>query len=427
MIFSVIGLLALMAFGVPIGVALLIAGLAGIAAGFGPDVAMGYLQTSPFTNVASFTLIAIPLFLFMGNLGEQGAVWGRLFDFAYRWVGRFRGGLGMTAILAGTVFAAVSGSSAASAATLGKILVPEADKYGYDKRSIVATVAASGTLAIMIPPSITLIVFGVLTETSVARLFAAGVVPGLLGALAYIVTVFVMARRHPEAMPAGAAFGTRDKITSTWKASPILSVVAVVLGGIYLGWFTPTEAAAIGVVGITAVSVSLGGLRTRGGVKAAEEAVKATAMILLIVVGATIFSRLVAINRIPGQITSALEETAIPGLLIIIGLVLVYVLLGQFLEPLSMMVLTLPVAFPLVMSLGYESAWFAILFVQVAELGMITPPVGMNVYVLTSVTDVKVTEAFRACIPFYIANGVLLTILVAFPAVATWLPDLLGV
>lgn len=415
-------LLLLLAAGVPVGLAMLAAGVLGLWLGFGSDIALDYIAGSFYRESASFALAAIPLFLFMGALGSDSNIWRRLFEFVYRVIGRFRGGMGMAIVSAGGLFGAVSGSSTAGAAALGRIVVDQAEHYGYARKFTLACAAASATAAVMVPPSITLIVFALLTQTSVARLFMAGIVPGALSALLYMITVYFLALRHPEAMPRGQVFPVKEQVKGALGALPVLAVVVVVIGGIYLGVFTPTEAGAIGAVGIGLVAALFGGQYVSGVVKAAREAAGTTAMIFLIIVGAFVFSRFLSINRIPQDVATWVGDLPLDRYVILAILLVIYVAMGTFMDQLAIQVLTLPIVYPLIIEMDFNPYWFAIIFVKTVEIGLITPPLGLNVYVLSSVAKVPVEDAFRGITPFFLTDVFTLVLLVAVPGIALWLP-----
>lgn len=417
-------LLVLLVLGLPVGLSMLAAGLLGLWLGFGSAVALDYVSASFYREAASFSLAAIPLFLFMGALGSDSNIWRRLFEFVYRIIGRFRGGMGMAIVAAGGLFGAVSGSSTAGAAALGRIVVGEAERYGYARRFTLACAAASATAAVMIPPSITLIVFALLTQTSVARLFIAGIVPGVLSALLYMLLVYGLARRNPDAMPRGEVFSVKEQARSTIGAFPVIAIVVLVIGGIYGGVFTPTEAGAIGALGIGIVAALLGRQYLGGVLNAAREAAGTTAMIFLIIVGAFVFSRFLSINRIPQDIAAWVGDLPVNRYVILMVLLAIYVLMGTFMDQLAIQVLTLPIVFPLIIEMDFNPYWFAIIFVKTVEIGLITPPLGLNVYVLSSVAKVPVEDAFRGVTPFFLTDVFTLGLLVAFPSIALWLPTL---
>lgn len=417
-----LSLLLLLVLGTPVGLAMLIAGLVGITLTFGPEVALSFFGSSLYREAASFVLVAIPMFVLMGSLGSSGTIWERLFDFVYRIIGRFRGGMAMAIVSAGAVFGAVSGSTTADAAALGKVVIAEAERYGYARRFTLACVAASATAAVMVPPSITLIVYALLTQTSVARLFIAGIVPGVLSVLVYMGVVAFLARRQPETMPRGPKFPIREQVKGTVKASPIILVIGAVIGGIYFGVYTPTEAGAVGVLGVGVLGAVIGGLGFRGLFSAAKEAAETTGMIFLIIVGAFVFGRFLSINQIPQTVVATVGDMAIGRFWILGILLVVYIIMGTFMDQLAVQVLTLPIVFPLILALGFDPYWFAIIFVKTVEIGLITPPLGLNVYVVSSVARVPVEDAFAGVRPFFFADLVTLAVLVAFPQITLWLP-----
>lgn len=423
---GLVGLAVLLAIGTPVGLAMLISGSSGLLIGFGPEVTMMYVATSTYRESANFVFLAIPLFVLMGALGSAAGLWTRLFAWAYAVLGRVRGGLGLAVVGAGAVLGAASGSSTANAAALGRVAVAEAEKYGYKRSTVLACVAASATLAVLIPPSITLIVYAVLTETSVTRLFAAGVVPGILAAMALMAVVVILARRHPDDLPAGVKATMRTRAVETGKASPILVVIGLVIIGIYVGLYTPTEAAAVGVLGIGILAFVIGRIRPGRVLAAAREAADTTGMIFLIIVGAFVFGRFMSATGIPQAFVDTVSnDVPLSPMGVLIVLLAVYILLGAFMDQLAIQVLTLPIVFPLIEAFEFDPYWFAIVFVKTVEIGLLTPPLGLNVYVVSGIAKVPVHEAFRGVLPFVLMDVALLVVLVAVPEITLWLPNLL--
>ncbi|MQA07164.1 MAG: TRAP transporter large permease subunit [Pseudonocardiaceae bacterium] len=422
---GLIGLVGLLVAGTPVGLAMLISGLLGIVLGFGPEAAFMYLSTSLYREGANFVLLAIPLFVFMGALGSHGRLWERLFRCVYTVVGRVKGGLAMAMVGAGALLGAASGSSTGNAAALGKVAIAEAERYGYQKRTTLACIASSATAAVMIPPSITLIVYALLTETSVARLFAAGVVPGIASAAVLMGTIAVIARKRPDDLPSGPRFALAEQGRATLRATPIIAVILLVIGGIYVGLYTPTEAAAVGVLGVGLIGVVIGRLRFPELFSAAKEAARTTSMIFLIIVGAFVFGRFMSATEIPQMFVDAVGQLPVNPYVTLIILLAVYIVLGAFMDQLAIQVLTLPIVFPLIESFEFDPYWFAIIFVKTVEIGLITPPLGLNVYVVSGVAKVPVEEGFAGIKPFLIADVVLLALLVSFPDLSLWLPTLL--
>lgn len=422
---GLIALAVLLATGTPVGLAMLVAGTGGSLLVFGPGIAMTYLGTSLYRESANFVLLSIPLFVFMGALGTQGGLWGRLFAWAYSLVGRIGGGLAMAIVGAGAVLGAASGSSTANAAALGKVSISESKKYGYRQGTVLACIASSGTIAVMIPPSITLIVYALLTDTSVARLFAAGVVPGVLTAVSFVVVVAVIAKLRPESLPKGPRFTARHQLKATGEVAPVLAVIGLVIIGIYAGLYTPTEAAAVGVLGIGVLALVFGKIRFPQLFAAAREAAETTGMIFLIIVGAFVFGRFMSATQIAQSFAETVAGLPLGPYPILVILLCVYVVLGAFMDQLAIQVLTIPIVFPLIETFGFDPYWFAIIFVKTVEIGLLTPPLGLNVYVVSGMAKVPVHEAFRGVWPFLLADGAMLVALVAFPDFTLWLPNLL--
>jgi tripartite ATP-independent transporter DctM subunit len=423
-ILGFVALFALLAARMPIGLAMLVTGAGGIAILNSPTAAMNVMGSFPFTYSAVYSLSVIPLFILMGNFAGVSGMGTDLFRAAYVWMGHRKGGLAAATILACAGFASLSGSSVASAATMGKVALPEMRRYRYDPGLATGTIAAGGTLGILIPPSTVLIVYGLLTEQSVGQLFLAGFLPGLLLTLLFVATIFLVSRLRPELAPAGERVPFTGRMQALGGTGALLAVVFIVIGGIYAGVFTTTEAAAVG-----AFLTFLHGLWTRRLTlsrffTALLDTIKTTSMVFFILIGAHFFSPFLALTRIPSNISTWIGELAIPALAILLIILLIYLILGCFMEGFAMLVLTLPIVFPIITELGYDPIWFGIIIVLVVEMGLISPPVGMNVFVVKGVApDVPLTSIFRGIFPFLGAMAVCVGLLIAFPDIALFLPE----
>jgi tripartite ATP-independent transporter DctM subunit len=410
--------------GVPVAFSLGIAGMAGLWIGWGMNVALSYLQTTPYTQVAHYTLAAVPLFLLMGRLIYHGGLSRALYSLAYKWLGRLPGGLAMATSVASASFAAVSGSSTATVASLAPITMPEMERYNYDKRLALGVLAASGTFAIMIPPSITFIVYGLITETSIGRLFIAGIFPGLLSASVYLALIFIWSKLNPKLAPLA------PKETVTWKERigaiggiwHVILLLIFVLGGIYFGVMTVNESAAIGAVGALVIAVFRRGLSFRLFRKAIKDAVTVAAMVFMVIIGAFIFGYLLTLGKIPQALMNWIGELAISRWIILSLLVFVYIFLGTFMDQIAIQLLTLPITFPIVTHLGFDPIWFGVIIVKTTEIGLITPPLGLNVYILKGVSGEKLETVFAGILPFLIADTLTLIILILFPQISLYLP-----
>jgi tripartite ATP-independent transporter DctM subunit len=423
-ILGFVALFALLAARMPIGLAMLVTGAGGIAILNSATAAMNVMGSFPFTYSAVYSLSVIPLFILMGNFAGVSGMGTDLFRAAYVWMGHRRGGLAAATILACAGFASLSGSSVASAATMGKVALPEMRRYRYDPGLATGTIAAGGTLGILIPPSTVLIVYGLLTEQSVGQLFLAGFLPGLLLTLLFVITIFLVSRLNPGLAPAGERVPFAGRLQALGGTGALLAVVFIVIGGIYAGVFTTTEAAAVG-----AFLTFLHGLWTRRLTlsrffAALLDTIKTTSMVFFILIGAHFFSPFLALTRIPNNISIWIGELAIPALAILLIILVIYLILGCFMEGFAMLVLTLPIVFPIIVQLGYDPIWFGIIVVLVVEMGLISPPVGMNVFVVKGVApDVPLTDIFRGIFPFLGAMAVCVGLLIAFPDIALFLPE----
>jgi tripartite ATP-independent transporter DctM subunit len=420
-------LLVLLFLRMPIGIAMSLVGALGIAALNSPDAALIALGSYPYSYSAVHSLSVIPLFVLMGNFAVVSGMSSDLFAAAYAWVGHRRGGLASATILGSAGFAALSGSSVASAITMGRVALPEMRHYKYDDRLATGTVAAGGTLGILIPPSTILVVYALLTEQSIGRLFLAGFLPGLLLTALFVVTVVLITRFRPHFGPPGKLMSFPERIASLKRAGALIAVVVVTIGGIYAGAFTVTEAAAVGA-GMTLAHAIWRRRLTRATLSdALLQTVRTTAMVFLILIGAHIFSPFLAITRIPTDLAESMMSLGLPPLGVLTIILAAYIVLGMFLEGFAMMVLTIPIVFPILMGLGYDPIWFGIIVVKMCEICLLTPPVGLNCYVVHAVRpDIPLGDVFRGILPFFCADVVTVALFMAFPHVVTWLPQYLG-
>lgn len=418
------GLFLLLALRMPVGIAMMLVGLLGFGAlnGWGPALAM--LGSEPFVIATNYELIVIPLFVLMGNFATVSGMSRDLYAAAYVWFGHWRGGLASATIAACAGFAALSGSSVAAAVTMGKVALPEMRAYRYDPRLATGAIAAGGTLGILIPPSTGFVIYAILTEESIGRLFLAGVFPGLLLTALFILSIFVQTRFRPRLGPPGPASPVRDRIRAVRQASAMIGIVALTIGGIYAGLFTPTEAAGVGAFLSLLLALVRGRLSWGSLSSLSLESVRTTALVFLILVGAHIFNPFLALTHIPTDLAELLVGMELPRLAVLAILLAAYIVLGMFLEGFAMLVLTLPIVHPIILTLGYDPIWFGVVMVIVLEMGLISPPVGVNVFVVKGIAeDVPMTQIFAGILPFWIAMAACLAILVAFPGIALFLPD----
>ncbi len=421
---GLVAMLALLALRMPIGIAMFLVGSIGFAVLNGIDAALMALGTYPYSYAAYYDLAVIPLFVLMGSIASACGMGQALFAAAYAWVGHWRGGLASATILSCAGFAAVSGSSVASAVTMGRVCLPEMRRYRYDGGLAAGTVAAGGTLGILIPPSTAFVIYGILTEQSIGKLLLAGVLPGLLLTLLFVITIMIWTAFRPELGPAGE----RSTFPQRWRAlaqsAPMLGLVFASIGGIYAGVFTPAEAAAVGAFLAIAWAWATGHLKRAVLEQVLLDTVRTTAMVFLILMGALVFGPFLALSGLPGRIADLLTGASLAPFVVLLLIMALYLVLGMFLEGFSMLVLTLPIVIPIVKALGYDLIWFGVIMVILLEMGLISPPVGMNVFVVKGlVPDTSMGAIFRSITPFWVAMIICVALIVAFPDIALMIPN----
>ena len=423
-ILGIVLMFILLALGMYIGIAMALVGFLGLCVIVGWDSGMSILGITPLAEGSSYTLSVIPLFVLMGQFAFISGISTDIYKTVYAWMGRFQGGLAMATICACAGFAAVCGSSLATGATMGMVAIPEMDKYKYDQRLSTGCVAAGGTLGILIPPSIGFVIYGILTQESIGRLFMAGIVPGILLAILFILTIYVQCKVNPEMGPRGESTTWKVKIRSLSGTWGILVLIFIVMGGLYLGIVTPTEAAGVGAFGSFVIALFKGKLGVRGLIQCLLETGKTTAMIFLIIIGANIFSSFLGLARIPMGLANLIAGLALPKIVILMAIILIYVVMGCVMDCYAIMILTVPIIFPVVEALQFDPIWFGVLMVIILEVGLITPPVGLNVFVLNAAApDVPLTVIFRGILPFLVAAFFLIVLLILFPQIALFLPS----
>ncbi len=419
-------LLVLLFLGVPVGIGLSVVGFAGFAAVSGLQPALGILRIVPYATFSNYGLIVIPLFILMGNFAFHSGLSADLFVTARSWFGRVRGGLAMSAIAGSAAFAAISGSSVATAATMGKISLPEMKRHGYDDGLATGTLAAGGTIGILIPPSVILIIYGVLTENSIGALFLAGFIPGILQAIFFIALIGLMCLFRPKLGPPAESFTMWEKVKSLRGSWMVLVLFLLVIGGIYAGIFSPGEAAGIGAFGAFAIALIRRRLNWTKFKDSLSDALSTSAMIFLIMLGANIFGYFLAVTGLPQALADAMLGLEVSKYVILLIILIVYIVLGMFMDSMAMILITIPIFYPVAMQLGFDPIWFGIVVVVVCEIGLITPPVGMNLYVIKGISeDVAMSKVFRGATPFILTDFVFTAVLVAFPILATFLPSIM--
>ena len=390
------------------------------------DAALGVLATVPYSTVSQYVIAVVPLFLLMGAIVSNTGVGGDLYHTGHKWLGRMPGGLAMATICACAGFAAICGSSMATAATVGKVALPEMEKFKYDAKLATGCTASGSTLGILIPPSLAFIAYGILTEQSIGALFMAGIIPGLLLTSLFILTIFFLTKRNPQIGPVGPTTSFRDKVVSLKYTWAIFLLFILVIGGIYLGIFTPGEAGAIGAFGAIIVTAVGGRFSLKNFSKALLEAGQISAMVMLLFIGAMVFMRFLAISKLPFELANFINGLPLHPYIIFSAIVVFYIVLGMFMDVMSAVVLTIPIIFPAATALGFDPIWFGVVTVIIIEMGLITPPVGMNVFVLSSVTDVPLPTIYKGVLPFVVAMIVCIILISVFPQIVLFLPNIMG-
>jgi len=415
-------LLVLLVVRIPIAIAMLLTGVGGYVAISGWSPLLSYLKTVAYARYTVYDLSVIPLFLLMGQFASRGGLATGLFRAAAAMIGHWRGGLAMSAVGSCAAFGAVCGSSIATAATMGQVALPELKKYNYSGPLAVGSLAAGGTLGILIPPSVVLVIYAILAQENISALFMAAFIPGVLAAIGYMIAIAIYVRMNPDAGPAQPKLTWRERLAAQRGVWPVFLIFLLVLGGIYAGWFTPTEAAAIGT-GLFAVV--LGGMRWAQFKEVLFGTAVTTGMIFMILLGADVMNAFLAVSQLPVALAEAINNAGVGPFMVLAGILILYLILGCVMDTMSMILLTIPIFFPLIMGLDFygldqteKAIWFGILALMVVEIGMITPPVGMNVYVISSMArDVPLRDAFRGVVPFLISDILRVVVLVLFPSI----------
>jgi tripartite ATP-independent transporter DctM subunit len=408
----------------PVAFAMALVGLVGFAYLASPGAALGLLGRDIFDSFSSYPLSVIPMFILMGTFAFASGISQRLYGTAYTWVGQLRGGLTIATVFACAGFGAICGSSTATAATMGKIALPEMKKYNYDDTLATGTVAAAGTLGILIPPSTVLLIYGILTESSIGKLFIAGVLPGILLSVSFAATVALLCWRNPAIGPPGAPTSWKEKLRAMTGIIEALILFLLAIGGLFLGWFSPTQAGAIGAGGALIIGLARRQLGWWTFIEAAKDGLRTSCMVIFIITGAVIFGHFMAVSRIPFVLADWLGGLPIHPMAVMAVIVFIYFIGGFFMDAMGLIVVTIPIFFPIVMKLGFDPIWFGVIIVLVGEMGVITPPVGVNVFVIKGISpDVPLERIFKGIFPFLAALIIVTIILMIFPQIATFLPS----
>lgn len=425
-IIGLIFLFVLMALRMPVSFAMILAGFLGNAYMISTDAAIYMLSTNVWSQLSSYGLSVIPLFVFMGQLAYHSGITERLYNAAYKWVGRLPGGLASTTILSSAGFAAICGSNSATSATMGTISLPEMQRYGYDPALSTGSVAIGGTLGVVIPPSVVLIIIAVQTEQSITQLFMACIVPGIFLTMLFLATVFWLCIRNPGLGPKGPTADMRAKLISLTGVAEAMILFLMVIGGLYAGWFTPTEAGAAGSFGALLIGLSRRKLSMREFVSAVSETIRISAMVVLLITGAVIFGKFLTVTRLPFVLADWAASLNVPKVVILLVVLLIYLVGGCLVDALGFLVVTIPIFFPLAQALGYDPVWFTVVITLVTTMGAVTPPVGVNVYIVSGLAPtVPIGTIFRGVSIFLIAYVICLVLLMIFPQMAIYLPKAL--
>jgi len=414
----------------PVAFVMAMIGYLGFSIMISEQGALSLLSRTIYDVFSSYGLTTIPLFILMGQFAFNCGISRRLYDTGYKFLGSTPGGLAMATVTACTAFGAVCGSSPATAATMATVGLPEMKRYKYADELATGSVASGGGLGMIMPPSIVLIVYGILTEQSIGALFVAGILPAILVTILFIISIYIRCRMNPEQGPAGEKFTWNQKIKSLFGMGETMIVFILVMGGLFIGLFTPTEAAAVGAFGVLAVSLIRRQLTWEGFVKSLYETLRTSCMVMMLIAGAVIFGKFLAVTRIPFNMATWVGGFDLPPYMILTVVVLIYFFGGCFMDALAFVMLTVPIFYPLITGLGYDPIWFGLIIVMVTEMGVITPPVGINVYVVFGVAknvigEVPLESIFKGILPFLLAVIVGIIILMIFPQIILFLPNLM--
>ncbi|MCD6297411.1 MAG: TRAP transporter large permease [Deltaproteobacteria bacterium] len=421
----VILLLVLFLLGMPVGFAMAVVGFCGFWYVISFKAAITMVGADIWTTFSSYGLTVVPLFVFLGYIAFNSGIAERLYNSAYKWFGHWRGGLAIATIGADELFAAICGSNTATAATMGKVALPQMQKYKYDNMLSSGTVVTGGTLGTVMPPSVVLIIIGLQTEQSIVKLFLAGILPAVLLGILFVLTIFILCRIKPEYGPAGPRTSFAEKIKSLTGIIEAVTIFVLVIGGLYAGWFTPTEAGAVGVFFTLCVTVPFGRLSLKGLINSIKDTLKISCMVFFLVTGAIIFGHFLAVTRLPFELADYAASLQVSPYVILTLVLFIYFVGGCFIDSLGFLVLTIPIFFPLGLALGFDPIWFSIILTMVTTMGAITPPVGVNIYVVKALApEIELSTIFKSVSFFLMACVVCIIILTIFPQIALFIPGM---
>lgn len=420
-------LLILLMSSMPVAFAMAAVGFFGFAIVVSPQAALSLITTDLYETFSSYSLTVIPLFVLMGQISFHAGISKRLFNTAYHWLGPLPGGLAMATVGACTAFGAICGSGPATAATMASVALPEMRRYKYDMELASGAVAAGGSLGMLIPPSVVFIVYAIMTEQSIGALFIAGIIPGLMIAALFCLTIYITCKLRPEQGPVGPSVGWGVKFRSLSGVAETLILFVLVMGGMFLGYFTPTEAAAIGAAGSLAIALVKRQITIKVLVRSLQETIRTSCMVMIIVAGAVMFGHFLAVTRIPFALAEWLSGLPLPSSMIMGFIILFYLLSGCFVDALALVLLTIPIFYPVVTGLGFDPIWFGVIVVVVTQMGVISPPVGVNAYVVSGIErDIPLQTVFKGALPFLGALILAALILLIFPGLTLFLPNLMN-
>ena len=426
-VLGLVALLLLLIASLPVAFVMAIVGAVGFAAIVSPHAALAVLAADFFDTFTNYGLTVIPLFVFMGQVCFHTGISGKLFKAAHKWFGFLPGGLAMSAVGACAAFGAICGSGPATAATMAAVALPEMKKYNYSPALAGGVVAAGGGLGMLIPPSVVFIVYGIMTEQSIGKLFISGIVPGLLIAVLFCLVVAIQCALDPTAGPASKKCSWKERFASLGDIIETLVLFALVIGGMFAGWFTPTEGAAVGAAGSLIVAAVAKKLTWKMVARALEETIRTSCMVMIIVAGASVFGHFLAVTEIPTMLAHWLAGLPLPSWVVILIIGLFYLIAGCFVDSLALVMLTVPIFYPVILGLGYSPIWFGVFVVVITQMGVITPPVGVNVYVVSGIDrSIPIQTIFKGTMPFLLALFAAVILLLLFPGIATWLPSIVN-
>lgn len=417
-VLGIVLLFVLMLLKMPISFSMFVVGFIGLYMMTSSKAAIGVLTADLWIQLSSYSLSVIPLFILMGEIVFRTGITEKLFQSAYKWVGHFKGGMASTTIVASAGFAAISGSNSATAATMGTMALPELKKYKYDDKLSTGSVAGGGTLGIIIPPSTVLIVIALQTEQSIKDLFLASVIPGILLTVLFLLTVIYICQRNPELGPAGPKASLKERFLSLTGVIPILLLFVFVIGGLFIGWFTPTESGAFGAFGALIIALVMRKLTWKNLVVATSSTLRSSAMVMMLIVGAMLFGRFLTITRLPYNVADWVGSLNVASVFILVAILFIYLIGGALMDAMGFLIISLPIFYPVAMTLGYDPVWFAVILCMVTSMGAITPPVGVNVFVVKGLRkEVPVEKIFMGIVPYVVAYVICIAILTIFPQI----------